>query len=60
MVKKVFKITWTTNAELALKEIFDFYKYKSIQGALNVVNDIYKSPQNIVFSNQFRCNGQIG
>ena len=54
MVKKKFTIVWTLKAEKSLGDIYNFYKNKSIQGAFNVINDIVKSPTNIVFSEQFQ------
>lgn len=45
MPKSTYKILWTDEAKADLKNIYDFIKLKSIEGAKNVVSDI-KMPQN--------------
>jgi plasmid stabilization system protein ParE len=42
-----FKIFWTTQAKNDLKNIYEFWKKKSVQGAKNVRSDILKSPKTI-------------
>lgn len=46
-------IIWTSLAKQDLKNIYDFWKTKSLQGAKNVRSDILKSPQNVHFAKQF-------
>lgn len=48
------KIIWTKQAKLAVKNIYDFYKFKSLQGAKNVKSDILKSPKTIYFLKQYQ------
>ena len=48
------KIIWTKQAKSAVKNIFDFYKIKSLQGAKNVKSDILKSLKTIYFSKQYQ------
>ena len=48
------KIIWTNQAISALKDIYNFYKKKSLQGALNVKNDIIQSPKTIHFAKQYQ------
>ena len=54
MVKKKPKIQWTDQAKASLKSVYDFYKHKSLQGAKNVRDDIYKSPETILFAKQYQ------
>lgn len=48
------KIIWTKQAKSALKDIFDYYKEKSPQGAKNVKSDLLQSPKTIHFSKQYQ------
>ena len=48
------KITWTTQAKEDLKNIYKYWKRKSLQGAINVRSDILKSPKTILYSEQFQ------
>lgn len=48
------KINWTKQAKLAVKNIYDFYKNKSLKGAKSVKSDILKSPKTIYFSKQYQ------
>jgi len=48
------KIIWTKQARTAIKNIYDFYKEKSLQGAKNVKSDILQSPKTIRFSKQYQ------
>jgi len=54
MVKTAINIVWTLQAKESLKEIYDYYKKKSLQGAKNVKNDILKSPKTIHYSKQYQ------
>jgi plasmid stabilization system protein ParE len=44
------KVVWTKQAKEALKDIYDYYKEKSLQGAKNVKEDLLKAPKSIYFS----------
>jgi len=48
------KIIWTLQAKMAVKNIYNFYKDKSLQGAKNVKTDLLQSPKSIRFSKQYR------
>ena len=48
------KIRWTNQAKEALKNIYDYYKDKSLQGALNVRSDLLNSPKTIFFAKQYQ------
>jgi len=48
---KVFR---NVQAISALKDIYDFYKEKSIQGANNVKFDLLQSPKTIFFAKQYQ------
>ena len=48
------KIIWTSQAKEDLKNIYNFWKKKSLQGALNVRSDILKSTKTIYFSEQYQ------
>lgn len=54
MVKSSFRIVWTSQAKQDLKNIYEFWKKKSIQGAQNVKSDILKSPKTICYAQQFQ------
>ena len=54
MVREELKIIWTNQAISALKGIYDFYKEKSLQGAINVKTDILQSPKTIHFAKQYQ------
>ena len=54
MVKKNFKINWSNESKVSVKEIYDFYKNKSLQGAKNVIKDIINSPKSIIYAEQFQ------
>lgn len=47
-------ISWTTQAKDSLKSIYDFYKKKSLQGAINIKKDLLESPKSIRFSKQYQ------
>lgn len=48
------KIVWTMQAKEALKDIYDYYKDKSPQGAKNVKSDLLKAPKSVYFSMQYQ------
>ncbi len=48
------KIIWSKQAKAAVKDIYNFYKEKSLQGAKNVKSDILQSPKAIHFSKQYQ------
>lgn len=52
MGKSVFRVIWTDEAKSDLKEIFDFLKKKSPQGAKNVIKDIRTATQSVHFPDQ--------
>lgn len=49
----MYKIHWSDEAKADLKEIYNFIKKKSPQGAKNVISDIRKAPKTIYFSKQY-------
>jgi plasmid stabilization system protein ParE len=49
-----YKITWTTQAKQDLKNVYEYWKKKSVQGAKNVRSDILKSPKTIYYSKQYQ------
>ncbi len=54
MVKNKLKVRWTIDALASLKDIYDFYKKKSLQGAKNVKKDIFNSPKRVVYPEQYQ------
>jgi len=48
------KIIWSNEAKNTLKEIYNYYKDKSSQGAKNVLADLLNAPKKIVFANQYQ------
>lgn len=48
------KIIWTKQARTSVKNIYNFYKEKSLQGAKNVKSDLLQSPKAIRFSKQYQ------
>jgi len=54
MVKKKFKIVWSKESKQSVKDIYDFYKHKSLQGAKNVKKEIINSPKSIIYAKQFQ------
>ncbi len=50
----ILKIVWTKQAKQALKDIYDYYKEKSLQGAKNVKTDLLQSPKSIHYSKQYQ------
>ena len=49
-----FEIIWSNQAKNSLKEIYDYYKEKSIAGAKKIKNEILASPKAIYFSKQYQ------
>ncbi len=49
-----YHIIWSNTAKSDLKEIYTFIKMKSPQGAKNVINDITKSTEHLLFSKQYQ------
>jgi len=49
-----FKIVWSKQARASLKDIYDHYKEKSLQGARHVKADLLNSPKTIYFSKQYQ------
>ncbi len=49
-----FKIIWTSQAKQDLKDIYEYWKKKSVQGAKNVRSDILKSPKTIYYAKQYQ------
>lgn len=52
MAKVTYKIIWTDGAKEDLKDIYNFVKTKSLQGAKNVITDIKNAPKSVHFSQQ--------
>lgn len=48
------KIIWTAQAKEDLKNIYKYWKNKSLQGAKNVRSGILKSPKTILYSEQYQ------
>lgn len=49
-----YKIIWTTQAKQDLKNVYEYWKKKSLQGAKNVRSDLLKSPKTIYFAKQYQ------
>ena len=49
-----YKIVWTTQAKQDLKNVYEYWKKKSVQGAKNVRSDILKSPKTIYYAKQYQ------
>lgn len=49
-----YKIIWTSQAKQDLKDIYEYWKKKSLQGARNIRSDILKSPKSIYYANQYQ------
>ncbi len=59
--KTVYKIVWDVQAKQSLKELYNYYKQKSKQGATNVKNDILQAAKNIVpFPEKFSYDLDLG
>jgi len=48
------KIIWSKQARESLKDIYDYYKDKSVQGAKNVRSDLINAPKKIIFARQYQ------
>ena len=49
-----YKIVWTTQAKQDLKNVYEYWKKKSVQGAKNVRSDILKSLKTIYYAKQYQ------
>ena len=49
-----YKIIWTSQAKQDLKNIYEYWKKKTVQGAENVRSDILKSPKTIYYAKQYQ------
>ena len=49
----MYKIKWSNEAKLDVKNIYDFIKLKSVEAAKNLVAAIRNAPKSIIFENQF-------
>lgn len=49
-----YTIRWSNNAKSTLKEIYQYYKELSPQGAKNVRKDLLEAPKTIHFSKQYQ------
>ena len=54
MERKIQQVNWTLQASEALENIFEFYADKSIQGAINVVNEIIEKTNSIRYPDQYQ------
>lgn len=52
MVSATYKIIWTDEAKADLKDIYEFIRKESLQGAKNVVFDIRNAPKSVCFPQQ--------
>jgi len=48
------KIIWAKQASNEVKKIYDYYRKKSMQGAINVKSDLLQSPKTIRFAKQYQ------
>ncbi|MEG0852157.1 MAG: type II toxin-antitoxin system RelE/ParE family toxin [Flavobacterium sp.] len=49
----MYKIKWSNEAKLDVKNIYDFIKLKSLESAKNLVTNIRNAPKSVVFENQY-------
>ncbi len=49
-----YTIFWTNQAKQDLKNIYKYWKKKSVPGAKNVRSDILKSPKTIYYAKQYQ------
>jgi len=49
-----YEVIWTSQAKQDLKNIFEYWKKKSVQGAKNVRSDILQSPKPFIMQNIIR------
>ena len=47
-----YNVNWSDSAKADLKDIYDYIKLKSPQGAKNVISDIRKASKSLHFSKQ--------
>ena len=48
------KIIWSKQAKGSLKDIYDYYRKKSQQGANNILSDLVNAPRKIIYSSQYQ------
>jgi len=53
VVEIMYKIKWSNEAKLDIKNIYDFIKLKSLEAAKNLVTNIRNAPKSVVFENQY-------
>ena len=53
-MSKIRKVVWTNTAKDQLKTIYNYYKEKSLQGAINLKNDVLSSTKGIRFVEQYQ------
>lgn len=53
----IAQITWTDQAKNSLRDIYNYYKTVSVQGAKNVRNDIANAPKTIRYPKQYQIDG---
>lgn len=51
---KPLKVIWSLQAKNSLKAIYDYYKEKSPQGAMNVRNDLLHAPKTVHYAKQYQ------
>lgn len=51
---KGIKIIWTKQASESLKNIYNYYRERSPQGALKIQSELLNAPKKIVFSQQYQ------
>jgi len=54
VVRNKLKVRWTIDALASLKDIYDYYKKISLQGAQNVKRDIFNSPKRVIYPEQYQ------
>ncbi|WP_046757614.1 type II toxin-antitoxin system RelE/ParE family toxin [Kordia jejudonensis] len=62
MTVKKIQVVWSTQAKTDLQDIFNWVKEKttSVHLASNVVNDIIKSSNHIIFTDQYQVEEFLG
>ncbi len=49
----MYKIKWSNEAKLDIKNIYDFIKLKSVEAAKNLITNIRNAPKSVIFENQY-------
>ena len=49
-----YAIVWTKQAKIDLKNIYKYWKKKTVRGAKNVASDILKSPKTVYYAKQYQ------